>query len=139
MKLCPDNEIQLSSCDSFSGDPYLRVYRGNSNIHSNDDGCPNSLASIITFTPPACDTYRLARGCYGSGSCSGVVKFSKTPIAGTPTGAPIVAPPPPPVDNSPTSRPTSMCDHCAGIDSGGTCKNTCGSNCYWSRGRCYQR
>jgi hypothetical protein len=60
---------------SFTGDTYLRVYSGATNVASNDDAC-SGRGSSLTYTVATTGTLQLRAGCYSSGSCSGTVVWS---------------------------------------------------------------
>ena len=103
--VCGGQIATFSLCDStgtacsasVSGDTYLRLYEGSTQVASNDDVC--SLCSEITYTIPgsssACTTLTLTQGCHSSGVCSGQVQvtfqYPYTPTY-TPTIAPTVSP-----------------------------------------------
>lgn len=57
-----------------SGDTYLRIYSGASNVASNDDSC--GLLSRVTYVAPVSGTYQLRAGCWSSGSCSGKASYT---------------------------------------------------------------
>ena len=59
---------------SFSGDTYLRLFSGGSQVASNDDAC-GGLGSQLSYTAPSNGTVEVRVGCYSSGSCSGVVAW----------------------------------------------------------------
>ena len=72
---CPGTTVTFSLCSatgaSCSGDTYLRLYDDSgAEIATNDDSCGLCSSLTKTFTAP-CQTYTLAQGCYGSGSCGG--------------------------------------------------------------------
>jgi hypothetical protein len=73
--------IDLSTCDvtggSASGDTYLRLYRGATEVAANDDSC-SGLASRITYTATVTDTYEIREGCFASTSCGGTVAWTIT-------------------------------------------------------------
>lgn len=60
---------------SVSGDSYLRLYRGNSQVALNDDNC-GGLGSRITYTASQTGTYQIRAGCYSNRSCSGTVAWT---------------------------------------------------------------
>lgn len=66
-----------TSGGSGTGDTFLRLYNAaGQQVGSNDDAC-GSL-SHVTYTVPAGagGTYQIRAGCYGSGSCAGVVAWT---------------------------------------------------------------
>ena len=60
---------------SFSGDTYLRIYLGSTEVAYNDDY--NGLGSRITYTAGSSGTYTVRLGCYSSGSCSGTAAWTQ--------------------------------------------------------------
>jgi hypothetical protein len=76
---CPGDTITMttSAPGSCSGDNYLRLYDPSTGeqLAYNDDYY--GLCSQLTYTFTAsCRTYELREGCYGSGSCGGVVYYT---------------------------------------------------------------
>ncbi|NUP13904.1 MAG: hypothetical protein HOW73_48330 [Polyangiaceae bacterium] len=74
------DQLVLGGCqsgDSFSGDTYLRLLDGESEVASNDDSC--GLGSQISFRAPHAGTYSAHLGCFSSGSCSGKFTGVVTP------------------------------------------------------------
>lgn len=72
------DSMSFSSCGAATGDTYLRLFYGGSEIASNDDAC--STASEITLTAPSTGTYELHMGCYSSNSCSATVTYNVSNI-----------------------------------------------------------
>ncbi|CAM9647962.1 unnamed protein product, partial [Ectocarpus fasciculatus] len=75
VELCPGEAVVASTCGSFSGDTYFRLYRGDDEVYSNDDSC--GLGSTISYAPfgiAECTLFSLRQGCYGSDSCSGTTQ-----------------------------------------------------------------
>jgi hypothetical protein len=72
--------LTLGTCGvsgaSGTGDTYLRFYDPSGvQVAFNDDSCGGRLSNF-SYTLPASGTYRLSAGCFGSGSCSGMVAYS---------------------------------------------------------------
>jgi hypothetical protein len=76
--LLAGQNLNIGTCDvegsSFSGDTYLRVFNGSTQVASNDDACGNS-GSRIDFTATITGTYQIRMGCYLSNACSGTVAY----------------------------------------------------------------
>ena len=74
--------LEVGTCNvpgsSASGDTYLRLFGGGSQVAYNDDSC-GGTASFIQYTAATAGTFELRAGCYSSGSCSGTVTFRITP------------------------------------------------------------
>lgn len=74
--------LEVGTCNvagSFaSGDTYLRLFGGGTQVAYNDDSC-GGAASYIQYTAVTTGTYELRAGCYSNGSCSGIVTFHVTP------------------------------------------------------------
>jgi hypothetical protein len=77
-KVCSGEEVIVTMCGSegsyCSGDTYLRLYSGSTELARNDDYC--GLCSQVRATPyfstsSTCSTLELRMGCYSSGSCGG--------------------------------------------------------------------
>lgn len=79
---------RFSTCGSSPSDTYLRLFWNSTEMAYNDDNysaCPqNSVSSTIDFTAPYTGYYTIRAGCFGSGSCDGVVTQSLTGWAPTP-------------------------------------------------------
>lgn len=61
---------------SASGDTYLRLYDGATQVAQNDDSC-GGVSSKLVYTATASKKYELRAGCFGGSSCSGTVVWSK--------------------------------------------------------------
>ncbi|WP_428268064.1 M4 family metallopeptidase [Haliangium sp.] len=76
------DRVTLATCGlagaSFTGDTYLRLFSGSTQVASNDDSC-GGLGSSITYTAPSTGTLELHAGCYSSTSCTGSVIVEITP------------------------------------------------------------
>ncbi|QSQ22182.1 trypsin-like peptidase domain-containing protein [Pyxidicoccus parkwayensis] len=59
---------------SGTGDTYLRLYNGTTQVASNDDSC--GTLSFASFKATTAGTYQIRAGCYSSGSCSGTVAYT---------------------------------------------------------------
>ena len=74
--LNPGQTITAGTCGqpgaSFSGDTYLRLFAGGSQVAANDDAC-GGLGSQLSYTSPGGGPVEIRAGCYRSTSCSGVV------------------------------------------------------------------
>jgi Zn-dependent metalloprotease len=66
---------------TFTGDTFLRLFNGATQVASNDDAC-GGLGSSITHTATSAGTLQVRAGCYSNTSCTGTVVFQITP--GTP-------------------------------------------------------
>jgi N-acetylneuraminic acid mutarotase len=73
--------LEVGTCtvpgSSATGDTYLRLFDGATQVAANDDACGG--ASYIQYTAPTTGTYEVRAGCYSSASCSGTVTFRITP------------------------------------------------------------
>jgi|GEM_PF-1061554 len=61
-----------------SGDTFLRLFSGSTEVANNDDavgvaGC--GVSSRFTYTATTAGTYQLRAGCYSSNSCSGTLSY----------------------------------------------------------------
>lgn len=113
-------EYVFSTCDSGSGDTYLRLHKDGSQVAYNDDAC--STRSSITYTPSTTGTYELSMGCYSSSSCSGPVDVTPgdggdcTGVSGGGGGG--------------GCTPSCTGDQCGQADGcGGTCPDTDANTC----------
>lgn len=61
---------------SASGDTYLRLYDGSTQVAQNDDSC-GGVSSKLVYTAMASKKYELRAGCFGGTSCGGTVVWSK--------------------------------------------------------------
>jgi hypothetical protein len=61
----------ISTCGNSSSDTYLRLFGGEAQVAYNDDAC--GLQSKITYTPTTTGSFSVHAGCYGSGTCNGIV------------------------------------------------------------------
>lgn len=61
---------------SASGDTYLRLFNGGTQVATNDDAC-GGFSSQIVYTAPVSTKYELRAGCFGSGNCGGTVAYTK--------------------------------------------------------------
>jgi V8-like Glu-specific endopeptidase len=59
---------------SGTGDTYLRLYNGTTQVASNDDAC--GTLSFASFKATTAGTYQIRAGCYSTGSCSGTVAYT---------------------------------------------------------------
>lgn len=79
VKLNAGQVLDLGTCDlegsSFSGDTYLRLLLGATELASSDDAC-GGLGSKMSYTAVTDGTYEIRMGCFSSGSCSGTVGYS---------------------------------------------------------------
>ncbi len=64
----------FETCGTSDTDTYLRLRLNGSDVAINDDAC--GLQSRVTFSPSVTGGYYLHAGCFGSGSCSGVVNMT---------------------------------------------------------------
>lgn len=76
------DRVTVATCGltgaSFTGDTFLRLFNGSSQVTFNDDSC-GGLGSSVTHTASAAGTLQVRAGCFGSGSCSGTVVIQITP------------------------------------------------------------
>ncbi|RYZ43255.1 MAG: serine protease [Myxococcaceae bacterium] len=76
--LAAGQTLKFGTCtvpgSSGTGDTYLRLYNGTTQVTSNDDAC--GTLSYASFTATAAGTYQIRAGCYSSGSCSGTVSYT---------------------------------------------------------------
>lgn len=79
LKLTAGNKVSFSNCNHYTGDTYLRLWRGADDTHAasqvfyNDDAC--ALGSALSYQIPLDGTYCLRMGCYSSGSCSMTIQY----------------------------------------------------------------
>ncbi|MBZ4418118.1 serine protease [Myxococcus sp. RHSTA-1-4] len=94
LTLTAGQKLTVATCGltgaTFSGDTYLRLFNGATEVASNDDAC-SGRGSSITFTAATSGDYEVRAGCYSTGSCGGTVVWEIT--GGEP-------PPPPPTSGS---------------------------------------
>ena len=76
VELNPGETITAGTCGlagaSFTGDTYLRLFAGGTQVASNDDEC-GGLGSQLSYTSSGGGPVEIRAGCYRSTSCSGVV------------------------------------------------------------------
>lgn len=60
---------------AFTGDTYLRLFSGATQVAYNDDSCGGS-GSQFTYVATTAGTHELRSGCYSAGSCTGTVVYS---------------------------------------------------------------
>ncbi|RKH05111.1 serine protease [Corallococcus sp. CA053C] len=76
--LAAGKTLKFGTCtvpgSSGTGDTYLRLYNGTTQVASNDDAC--GTLSYASFTATTAGTYQIRAGCYSSGSCSGTVAYT---------------------------------------------------------------
>ena len=65
---------------SFTGDTYLRLYAGGSQVAFNDDSC-GGVGSRISYTATADTAFELRAGCFSSGTCSATMAYVIVPGA----------------------------------------------------------
>jgi Zn-dependent metalloprotease len=79
------DKVKVATCgltgSAFTGDTYLRLFSGATQVAFNDDAC-GGRGSSLTHTAAATGTLQIRAGCYSSGSCTGTVVVEIT--AGTP-------------------------------------------------------
>lgn len=77
--LAAGQRITLGTCGltgaAFTGDTYLRLYGGATQVGSNDDAC-GGLGSQITYTATAAGSFEIRGGCYANTACTGTVVWS---------------------------------------------------------------
>jgi hypothetical protein len=110
LEACPLQQLQFSTCGgggSTTGDPYLRLFLGDTQIAESDNFCGNNPE--LTYTVPAdqpCQTYCLHIGCAGYGTCSSYVEFFDTQPTSMPSTQPSSKPTAP--SANPTPLPTAV-------------------------------
>lgn len=76
--LAAGQTLKFGTCtvpgSSGTGDTYLRLYNGSTQVASNDDAC--GALSYASFKATTAGTYQIRAGCYSSGSCSGTVAYT---------------------------------------------------------------
>lgn len=94
---CGGSTVVADTC-GCTGDTYLILYNGDTQVAYDDDSSCNSC-SQITYTVPGsssdCYTYSLHEGCFSGGSCSGTVVVTGVSVdtnTTTPTSYPLVGP-----------------------------------------------
>eukprot|EP01038_Epipyxis_sp_PR26KG_P015095 gene15095-20312_t len=86
---CGVASLSISNCNNCTGDSYISLYSGDTQVAANDDGtCVASACSSIVYDTAlqnnddyySCSTYCLRQGCYGSSSCSGSFVITSTSL-----------------------------------------------------------
>ncbi|NOK17262.1 serine protease [Corallococcus carmarthensis] len=76
--LAAGQTLKFGTCtvpgSSGTGDTYLRLYNGTTQVTSNDDAC--GTLSYASFTATTAGTYQIRAGCYSTGSCGGTVSYT---------------------------------------------------------------
>jgi len=79
VSLTAGQKLTVATCGvtdaSFTGDTYLRLFSGATQVAANDDAC-SGRGSSLTYTATATGTVQIRAGCYGSTTCSGTVVWS---------------------------------------------------------------
>jgi V8-like Glu-specific endopeptidase len=79
------DRVTVATCGvtgaAFTGDTFLRLFSGATQVASNDDACGGN-GSSLTHTATATGNLEVRAGCFSSGSCTGTVVIQVTP--GTP-------------------------------------------------------
>ncbi|HWN67749.1 MAG TPA: pre-peptidase C-terminal domain-containing protein, partial [Haliangium sp.] len=79
------DRVTVATCgltgSTFTGDTFLRLFNGATQVANNDDACGGN-GSSLTHTATAAGTLQVRAGCFSSGSCTGTVVIQITP--GTP-------------------------------------------------------
>jgi V8-like Glu-specific endopeptidase len=79
------DKVTVATCgltgSAFTGDTFLRLFSGTTQVAFNDDAC-GGRGSSMTHTAAAAGTFEIRAGCFSSGSCTGTVIIQIT--AGTP-------------------------------------------------------
>ena len=78
-KVCNGEEVIVTMCGTggsyCSGDTYLRLYSGSTQLFENDDYCSRCSQMQVTAyfsSSNTCSSLDLRMGCYSSGSCGGI-------------------------------------------------------------------
>ncbi len=78
------DRLTVATCglngSTFTGDTFLRLFSGSTQIGFNDDSC-GGVGSSITHTATAAGTVEVRAGCFNNGSCGGNVVIQITPAA----------------------------------------------------------
>ncbi len=72
--LTPVPPVSLERAN-FSGNTYLRLFNGASQVAANDNACGGN-GSQLSYTATAAGTLQIRAGCSGSGTCSGTVAYT---------------------------------------------------------------
>ncbi|MBN8232679.1 trypsin-like peptidase domain-containing protein [Corallococcus macrosporus] len=76
--LAAGQTLKFGTCSvagaSGTGDTYLRLYNGSTQVAFNDDAC--GTLSFASFKATTAGTYQIRAGCYNTGSCSGTVAYT---------------------------------------------------------------
>ncbi|WP_437284166.1 trypsin-like serine peptidase [Sorangium sp. So ce406] len=84
------DQITVGTCGmmgaSFTGDTFIRLFSGATEVASNDDAC-NGRGSLLTYRATTAGTHQLRSGCFGSGSCTGTPVVQVMRAAAMRTGA----------------------------------------------------
>jgi V8-like Glu-specific endopeptidase len=79
------DRVTVATCGltgaTFTGDTFLRLFNGATQVANNDDACGGN-GSSLTHTAAAAGTLQVRAGCFSSGSCTGTVVIQIVP--GTP-------------------------------------------------------
>jgi V8-like Glu-specific endopeptidase len=75
------DRVTVATCGltgaTFSGDTFLRLFSGTSQVANNDDAC-GGLGSSITHTAATTGNLEVRAGCFSTGSCTGTVVIQVT-------------------------------------------------------------
>jgi hypothetical protein len=79
VQACPFDILNFHGCDGDTEqDTYFRLYRGDTEVASNDDTC--GYSSSVTYMVPSggqCEDYCIHMGCFGNDPCGTTVTFSQ--------------------------------------------------------------
>ncbi|MFP2964427.1 trypsin-like serine peptidase, partial [Myxococcus sp. 1LA] len=71
--------ITVATCGmagaSHTGDTYLRLFDGATQVAANDDAC-GGMGSRLTYVAPSATTLQIRAGCYSNAACSGTVAYT---------------------------------------------------------------
>lgn len=73
---CGGDQLDISTCGDCSADTYLRLYKDNTQLGSNDDSCGVCSAFSATLPGTECGTYEVRQGCFRNTACSGTTIIS---------------------------------------------------------------
>ncbi|HEU4533911.1 MAG TPA: hypothetical protein VFS00_07320, partial [Polyangiaceae bacterium] len=82
LSLNAGDRVTVATCGltgaTFTGDTFLRVFSGATQVGFNDDAC-GGRGSSVTFTAAAAGSFQVRAGCFNATSCTGTVAVQITP------------------------------------------------------------
>lgn len=79
IRLSAGDTITMGTCGipgaSNTGDTFVRLYMGSTEVAYNDDGCPGN-GSLLTYTATQSSSFEVRAGCFSSNSCGGTLVYN---------------------------------------------------------------